>query len=721
MIEWNNGLNLGVKSLDKEHKHLLKLINKLSLSINENAPKEYVNAIFDELVQTATKHSQNEEDLLQKCDYKNLQKHTSEHLNFINKIKELKASYNNSSSADDVPAKLYDLLLEHIISEDMPLITLFEEKGFIKKTKSEKYIFNALIKKTTATISFTKRILLSTLIPLIGMLILGFTILIDNYYKHEDIKETYNITKIIPNINSLAHALQIERGLSSGYLSSTQNKFQSSLNEQHPLVDREIEAFNTKLNSINKKSLKTIQKHIQKFKIDISILKSLRKKIKDKKITQTDTMTFYTNAIKNILNITSKIASFNLNPKIEASISTLYSILQYKEALGQNRAYGTVIIEQNSTLLEEKIKFIQLIGTKNTFLELYDETASSSQKRLKNNLINSTLNAKISFLEKNIIENKLLNLDSEIWFKNMTLYINSVKNLEDKLLNEIIVLLDNQLNKDVNKLILWIIYIGFIIIITIFIIYIFEYSSKNQLNQLSNAMNCLAKGERDIILKTTQLKDALSQMYLAYEATRQKLLRGDIYTQLYKSKRDIEMLRKQKENEMLEKLASVDPLTNCLNRRKFEELSNLEMQRSSRYSTPLSFLMLDIDHFKTINDTYGHAIGDDVLKYFSSVCLKLARATDVVARVGGEEFIIMLPETDEKGAFIFAERVREEIYNSILTIDGHTIKYTVSIGISSLNSDRDSAVSMILQRADAAMYEAKESGRNRSVIFKEKR
>jgi len=611
MIEWNSGLNLGVKSLDKEHKHLLKLINKLSLSINENAPKEYVNAIFDELVQTATKHSQNEEDLLQKCDYKNLKKHTSEHLNFINKIKELKASYNNSSSADDVPAKLYDLLLEHIISEDMPLITLFEEKGFIKKTKSEKYIFNALIKKTTATISFTKRILLSTLIPLIGMLILGFTILIDNYYKHEDIKETYNITKIIPNINSLAHALQIERGLSSGYLSSTQNKFQSSLNEQHPLVDREIEAFNTKLNSINKKSLKTIQKHIQKFKIDISILKSLRKKIKDKKITQTDTMTFYTNAIKNILNITSKIASFNLNPKIEASISTLYSILQYKEALGQNRAYGTVIIEQNSTLLEEKIKFIQLIGTKNTFLELYDETASSSQKRLKNNLINSTLNAKISFLEKNIIENKLLNLDSEIWFKNMTLYINSVKNLEDKLLNEIIVLLDNQLNKDVNKLILWIIYIGFIIIITIFIIYIFEYSSKNQLNQLSNAMNCLAKGERDIILKTTQLKDALSQMYLAYEATRQKLLRGDIYTQLYKSKRDIEMLRKQKENEMLEKLASVDPLTNCLNRRKFEELSNLEMQRSSRYSTPLSFLMLDIDHFKTINDTYGHAIGDD--------------------------------------------------------------------------------------------------------------
>ena len=81
----------------------------------------------------------------------------------------------------------------------------------------------------------------------------------------------------------------------------------------------------------------------------------------------------------------------------------------------------------------------------------------------------------------------------------------------------------------------------------------------------------------------------------------------------------------------------------------------------------------------------------------------------------------MLPETNEDGAFIFAERFREEIYNSTLTIDENTIKYTVSIGISSLNSDKDSDVSMILQRADAAMYEAKESGRNRCVIFKEKR
>lgn len=719
MIEWNDGLNLGVSSLDEEHKHLLKLINKLSLSITEDSTKEHVNAIFDELFQTMVEHSKNEEELLQKCDYKDLELHIKDHLDFIDQIRELKGNYNNSTSTEDIAAKLYDLLLMHIVLEDIPLISFFEEKGLIQEEKSEKYIFNKLIKKITDTISFTKRILLSALIPLSGMLILGFIILMGNYYKHEELKDTFSITKIISNVNSLAHALQIERGLSSGYLSSAENKFQSSLSKQHLSVDREIEAFNLKLSSINKKNLKTIQEYIQIFKTDISKLNSLRQRVDSKTITQMETMTLYTETIKNILDITSKIASFNINPKIHASISTLYSILQYKEALGQSRAYGTVIIEKDNTLLNEKTKFIQLLSTQNAFLELYDKTASSSQKKLKNSLLNSTLHKKIDSYEKKILENKFLHLDSEVWFKDMTLYINSVKNIENILLDETTLLLEAKLKEDVHHLILWIIYIGLIITITIFIIYLFERSSKNQLYQLTDAMNHLANGQRDMRLKPTQLKDALSQMYHAYEITRQKLLHGDVYAQLYKNQKDIEIIKQQKVNDKLEEIAFIDPLTNCVNRRKFEELSNQELQRSSRYNSELSFLMLDIDHFKAVNDTYGHAIGDDVLKHFSSVCLKLARDTDIVARIGGEEFIVMLPETNEDSALIFAERFREKIYNSTLTIDEHTIKYSVSIGISSLNSDNDSAVSVILQRADKALYEAKKSGRNKSIIFKE--
>ena len=718
MIEWNDGLNLGVSSLDEEHKYLLELINKLSVSIADDLTKEHINAIFDDLIQATIKHSKNEEELLQKCNYKDLEQHTTEHLNFTDRIKELKGDYNNSSSTNDIAAELYDLLLMHIISEDIPLITLFEENEFIEEEESEKYIFNKLINKITDTISFTKRILLSTLIPLVGMLILGFIILLGNYYKHEEVKDTSSITKIISNVNSLTHALQIERGLSSGYLSSTQNKFQNSLHKQRQIVNSEIKAFKNKLNSINIKKLKNIQENIEKFHIDISKLKDIRHKVDTKNFNQIDSMIIYTNIIENVLNITSKIASFNLDQKISTSISALYSILQYKEALGQSRAYGTIIIEQQNIFEKENIKFIQLQGTKNIFLELFNQVASSKQKKIIATLLDSPLNEKISSYETHITNYDFLTLKSELWFKNMTLYINEINIFENQLLEEINLSLTTRLQKDVNNLILWIIYIGLIITITIFIIYLFERSSKNQLHQLTDAMNHLANGERDLRLKPTQLKDALSQMYHAYEITRQKLLHGDIYTQLYKNQKEIEIIRQQKENDKLEELAFIDPLTNCVNRRKFEELSNLELQRSSRHGNKLSFLMLDIDHFKTVNDTYGHAIGDDVLKHFSSVCLKLARDTDIVARVGGEEFIVMLPETDEKGAFIFAERFREEIYNSTLTIDGHTIRYSVSIGISSLNTNKDSDVSMILQRADKALYEAKENGRNRCIIFK---
>jgi diguanylate cyclase (GGDEF)-like protein len=146
-------------------------------------------------------------------------------------------------------------------------------------------------------------------------------------------------------------------------------------------------------------------------------------------------------------------------------------------------------------------------------------------------------------------------------------------------------------------------------------------------------------------------------------------------------------------------------------------LSNIELTRSLRYRKNLSFLMLDIDHFKAVNDTYGHAVGDEVLKHFTSICLNMARSLDVIARIGGEEFVVMLPETDAQGAYIFAERFRKSIEQSSVKVDEHVLKYSVSIGISVLHVDEDTDVGDIIKRADEALYRAKESGRNRTVIF----
>jgi diguanylate cyclase (GGDEF)-like protein len=165
----------------------------------------------------------------------------------------------------------------------------------------------------------------------------------------------------------------------------------------------------------------------------------------------------------------------------------------------------------------------------------------------------------------------------------------------------------------------------------------------------------------------------------------------------------------------LETLAAVDWLTGLCNRRHFETLAHAELARSQRYVRPMSILLIDIDHFKAVNDRYGHAAGDRVLQAVAAVCQAAKRDADVVARVGGEEFALVLPETTDIAATQFAERLRAQIRDWSLSIDGRTLALTVSIGVAGATLST-SGVGELMRRADQALYEAKRSGRNRVVV-----
>ncbi|MEA2091111.1 MAG: diguanylate cyclase, partial [Campylobacterota bacterium] len=556
------------------------------------------------------------------------------------------------------------------------------------------------------------------MLPLIGMLILIFIILWSNYNKHEEMKKTSSITHILSNINELAHVIQIERGLSCGYISSSQNKFRNSLYKQRKIVDNTIESFTNKLKSVDSYKYLDIKPYIDIFKKDISTLNHFRQKVDKKELSQNTTLNFYTNIIRNILGITSKMALFNLNREVSSSILTLSSLSHYKETLGLKRASGTAIIEKDNTTIKEYVKFIQLLGTQEAFLNNFNHTASHTQKKSLDSIINCDLSKKITLYEESIKNRNFKDIDSSVWFDHMTELINHIKLFEDKLLSEIDMLIENNIQRVVKNLFLWLIYTTFIFVVTFIIIYLFEYSSKKEISKFTDAMKHLAQGKRSLRLRANTTKGEMAQMYNAYEVTRQKLLKGDMYTQLYLTQKELEIKEKQKQNIKLEEMASIDPLTGCFNRRKFEELSYLELERATRYKSDLSFLMLDIDHFKAVNDTYGHGVGDEVLKDFSSICLEMARDLDVVARIGGEEFVVMLPQTNSKGAYIFAERFRKKIFNTSVSAENQTIKYSVSIGISALDASKDKDVKTILQRADKALYSAKESGRNATHIYK---
>lgn len=165
--------------------------------------------------------------------------------------------------------------------------------------------------------------------------------------------------------------------------------------------------------------------------------------------------------------------------------------------------------------------------------------------------------------------------------------------------------------------------------------------------------------------------------------------------------------------EELEQLAYSDYLTGLANRRHFLELAEEELARTIRYGRQLSILMLDVDRFKQVNDTYGHKIGDIVLQNLSALCRSTLRNVDVIGRMGGEEFAVLLPETGADQAVEVAERLRAAIAAAHVTLSGGLpLHFTVSLGVTSL-VERDANIDMLLNQADQALYRAKSEGRNR--------
>lgn len=168
----------------------------------------------------------------------------------------------------------------------------------------------------------------------------------------------------------------------------------------------------------------------------------------------------------------------------------------------------------------------------------------------------------------------------------------------------------------------------------------------------------------------------------------------------------------------VEKLACIDPLTNVFNRRRLFQIAEQELLRTQRYGSPLSVIMLDIDHFKAVNDTYGHLAGDGVLRKVAETTRRQLRSTDFFGRYGGEEFVVILTETDGFQAVEVGERIRSELEALTVVVEGHTIKVTVSIGVSSCVTQTDD-IDKIIKRADLALYHSKKSGRNACSIFDE--
>jgi len=261
----------------------------------------------------------------------------------------------------------------------------------------------------------------------------------------------------------------------------------------------------------------------------------------------------------------------------------------------------------------------------------------------------------------------------------------------------------NELQETSTKLHDEILYIGiFILLLSLVMSTIYLHRKLKPIQELAKMAERIGKGDYSIRAKVCT-NDEIG------------LLARQFNLMVDKLQNQIQNLDKmvQEKTEALRELAITDALTKLYNRRYFNEVSIEMFRLGKRIDKPLSMMMIDIDRFKRVNDTYGHLVGDRVLSTISTLILKIKRESDIVCRYGGEEFVFLLPETDKEGAFELAERLRKTIEEyEIVLEEGERLHFTVSIGIAEADYSKDKGIEDVIRRADDAMYIAKRDGRN---------
>jgi diguanylate cyclase (GGDEF)-like protein len=228
------------------------------------------------------------------------------------------------------------------------------------------------------------------------------------------------------------------------------------------------------------------------------------------------------------------------------------------------------------------------------------------------------------------------------------------------------------------------------------------------LSDVLDKVKAFSVGGIDYITKPFDFEEVLARVH-----THLKIRRLQTQLEEKTANLEAEIARRIKAEKELKRLASLDPLTGINNRRTFFELAEIELERALRYSNSTTLLLMDIDHFKKVNDCFGHLAGDQILINFAHLCKSNLRPFDLVARYGGEEFITLLPRTDLETGISIAERIRLLLKGKKFKCKKDEISVTISTGITELEHSKPTNLAGMIEQADQALYQAKRLGRNR--------
>ncbi len=725
-MEWVSGMSVGIDEIDNEHKILIAIVAELSDAIDSDNPHEIILEIFERLEIYVKKHFSREEELMASLNYSRLDPHKKQHQNFTKKISEFKAmlmANYSVSIAEEVNLFLFNWLTNHILIEDMRFSLPAHEHGLSNYQTKKLTGLKRLAAWLGSEVPLRKRILLTSLLPIGGILLLGGFMLLSGYQQLNNMKFLLAQNEVMQTVNTLTHSLQAERGLSVGYIGSNHQRYFSELATQRMRSDRYIAQFDQAIDSRYDSSQDDISLYVGQLRTQLFKLKQQRHDIDQKSSSSHEPQLFYTQLITALLNLPNTTSPLKLRSDVTLSMAAYTLVLHLNEAGGKQRLLGVEVIESGRFTPQQHDDFSRLIGEQSGILHSIEQLLTVQQKQqwlpLYKGEAEEAVQAYQSKIYQAVTGEQLTNLNSLQWFGVMSTKLNQLKLLADELFLGVERDVEHNIQTLKTRLNYSALGLFFILVFTSFSSWLLTYSIISPVDRITKAMKRLAQGFRDFRFTNKFAKDELGEMVDAYETCRINLLRADIAETLHSRRQDFNLKIKIQEREHFRTLASIDPLTGVLNRREFNKRAQYELDMAWRYGRPFSLMMIDLDHFKKVNDVYGHAGGDIILKAFSATCLSCAREIDVVARLGGEEFAILMPETNAKQAYELAERIRVEVGRLEVSVNEDKAGVTVSIGIVAWSKRHKKEIDNVLADADSALYQAKNLGRNRSVIFEE--
>lgn len=719
-LVWNEGMSVGIEAIDNDHKKIIELLARLANAHVTQLSEQAIGEIFVELERYVAEHFTREEALLEKIGYSDLIDHKKSHQAFVERIPMLRKEWLESNSfetTEKINAFLHQWLINHILVEDMDYVSAVHLHQQRSKKASVSTLFNNIAAGLSRKIRLSRRVFLTTFVPVLGVLAFCGAVLWGNYQQLNNTQLLLGLNTVLTQVNELVHTLQSERGLSSGYASSNYQYFGEQLRDRRSKTDEFIGRFYLLLDQeISNETQENMSFYAQSVRDNLSQLQQHRMLIDQGKEGFSETYHTYTSLILQLLTISENLVHIDMTAKVANDLSAINSLLFYKEYAGQMRAIGMDMTEAGATDLYQDAQMSLLIGQHLNVLHSFEIRANNSQKSICAELCNGQLQLQ-KIRDDFIVASQKDKSQSraQYWFDQMSDHIDTIHLVSNALIEQFTDEMVAEHKQLQQQFIFILLLLSLVVLLTVGFSVALNRSIISPIRRITGALDEMAKGHKNIQFKDVLGNDEIGAIHQAYEKLRRKFLQADIFQSQLSRQQKVNEYRKNQQQHF-QQLAHTDSLTGAVNRHHFNQVLAQELAIADQVDSPLSIMFLDIDHFKRINDTYGHAIGDEVLISFYQACKNELRSSDVAARVGGEEFVIVMPKTDLHSAQQLAERMRASVEKMAIDVEQNVIQLTVSIGVTQWNSHQFSSAEALVEHVDKALYQAKKLGRNKVVL-----